>query len=502
MRYIMKTIFTVVFVIFAGLLLAQIESPFGKIHHSSRDAEGNLHLRWQDYSEGIGTTTCFYNTDNSIWNSVPPELWQPGTMEALVPYSFGQRLRYRLHYSVEEMGESFAMLHSACWDTNVFPPALDKMALMGTDPEGDSLMVYHPNLDLREAFVASTQDKLYCSLRNQSGVFPTMNSLSSYNVYLAMITNIEAVNDTVAYAMIYSFNIPGLISNGLYKLGFDPQTEMPVFTRLGNIQAQVVSGSLHMACNFSDLAADPDFGYWPNASQSLMLVGATMAIDIDLPTMTPNLGLGDYGVPSVVVFQDNLYQVNVNTLPNVNVQSWNEMNKQLVMIYTDLDGDFPLIASVDPYTSPAVTAYPTDPLYPGSCVYVAQFPLDFVPDVLGYSFSDNGIDIVSGTYEPVSIEEVHQTPAAIACTIPNPFIPGKSESNIAVKGLENGLLHLQLFNLKGQKIGTLYNGKVNSNTLSIPWDGRINGKNLASGVYFLRLENGKHSINHRFVIAK
>jgi hypothetical protein len=48
----------------------------------------------------------------------------------------------------------------------------------------------------------------------------------------------------------------------------------------------------------------------------------------------------------------------------------------------------------------------------------------------------------------------------------------------------------------------LYNGKVNSNTLSIPWDGRINGKNLASGVYFLRLENGKHSITHRFVIAK
>jgi len=502
MRYIMKTIFTVVFLIFAGLLLAQIESPFGKIHHSSRDAEGNLHLRWQDYSEGIGTTTCFYNTDNSIWNSVPLELWQPGTMEALVPYSFGQRLRYRLHYSVEEMGESFAMLHSACWDTNVFPPALDKMALMGTDPEGDSLMVYHPNLDLREAFVASTQDKLYCSLRNQSGVFPTMNSLSSYNVYLAMITNIEAVNDTVAYAMIYSFNIPGLISNGLYKLGFDPQTEMPVFTRLGNIQAQVVSGSLHMACNFSDLAADPDFGYWPNASQSLMLVGATMAIDIDLPTMTPNIGLGDYGVPSVVVFQDNVYQVSANTLPNVNVQSWYEATNELVMIYTDLDGDFPLIATVNPYTGPEVIAYPSDPTHPAGCVYVAQFPPDFVPDVLAYSFSDNGIDMVGGTYEPVSVEEVELTPAAISCSIPNPFIPDKAENSIAVKGLENGLLQLHLYNLKGQKIGTLYNGKVNSNTLSIPWDGRINGKNLASGVYFLHLENGKRSSIHRFVIVR
>lgn len=498
----MKTLFTVALILMASLLLAQFENPFGTIHHSSRDASGNLHLRWQDISEGGGTTTCHYNTDNGVWNTIVPAPLEPGTMEALVPYTFGQKLRYRLNYSMEYEGESIAMLHAAYWDVDSFPPALNKMALMGTDPSGDSLMVYNPNLDLTEAYVATTQTKLYCSLKNLSGQYPTMNSISSFNIYLAMITNLEAASDSVAYAMVYSFNIPGLISNGLYKIGYDAASEMPVFTRLGNIQTQVSAGTLHLACNFSDLAADPEFGAWPNASQSLMLVGTTMAVDIDLPTMTPTIGLGDYGVPSVVVFQDNVYQVVTNILPLVSVQSWNPETNLLTLVYLDQDGDFPLVASVDPLISPAVQAYPIDPIHPANTQYVAQLEPNQSYGVISFSFSDNGIDLITGEYVPGDAEDNNLIPATLACTMPNPFSLGNGNKRIQLKGLENESLEIALYNLKGQKLGNLFSGRASNPELELNWDGRMNGRPLGSGVYFLHLENGKRSLNHRFVILK
>ncbi len=498
----MKTIFTIIFIVMSALLLAQLETPFGLIQHSSRDAQGNLHLRWQDFSEGEGITTCYYNSDNGIWNPVEPTTFEPGTLEALVPYSFGHKLRYRLHYSLDYEQESIAMLHAAYWDADSFPPALNKMALMGTDPSGDSLMVYNPNLDLTDAYMASTQTKLYCSLKNLSGQYPTMNGISSYNIYLAMITNLDAVSDSVAYAMVYSFNIPGLISNGLYKIGYDAATETPTFSRLGNIQAQTSAGTLHLACNFSDLAADPQFGPWPSASQSLILVGTTMAVDIDLPTMTPTIGLGDNGVPSVVVFSDDFYQVASNTLPVVGPQSWDPERNLLTLLYTDPDGDFPLLASADPLISPAVQAYPLDPLNPANTQYLAQFEPGHTYGVLNYTFSDNGIDMVSGEYVPGAAEDESQAPAPLICSLPNPFSLGTGSQNIQLKGLANEPLKVTLFNLKGQKLGTLFSGRVQSPELELKWDGRINGKPLSSGVYFLHLENAKRSLNHRFVILK
>jgi len=495
----MKTIFTLLLLIAAALLMAQTEIPFGLIQHSSVDANGELHLRWQDFTEGMGQTTCFYNNDNGTWSSVQSTLLESGEMEALVPYNYGHKLRYRLYYNMDYMGESYSMLHAAYWDADGFPPNLNKMALLGTDAEGDSIMVYNQNLDLRESYMAVTQQKLYCSLKNLSGSFPTLNSLSSYNIYLAMISNPEAVSDSVAYAMVYSFNIPGLISSGLYKIGYDSGSEMPVFTRLGNIQSQVSSGTLNLACNFSDLTNDPDFGVWPNVTQSLMLVGATMAVTIDLGTMTPSLGLADYSTPAGVMFVDNFYQVEGNTLPVVSLQSWDSIGHILYLNYTDAEGDFPLTALVDPLLSPVVQAYPQDPLNPANSVYMAQLDANLSYDTINWTFSDNGMDMVTGAFSPSAVHDDAITPVALSCTLPNPLPTG---AQIKVMGLDSSALQVKVYNLKGQYVGELYSGKPDTRELNLNWDGKLNGRALASGVYFIRLESGKRSTSHKFVILK
>jgi hypothetical protein len=495
----MKTWLLILFIATAGLLLAQTENPFGIIHHSSTDVEGKLHLRWDDYSEGAGEIECLYNSNNGAWENAPTTTPNPGTMETLVPYSFDTKLRYRLRYSMDYMNESFALLHAAYWDADTFPPDLNKTAFIGADPAGDSVMVYTPNLDLTESYIATTSQKIYLSIKNFSGSFPTMNSLTSYNIYLASITNIEAVNDSVTYAMVYSFNIPGVISSGLYKIGFDELTQMPTFARLGSIQSQVSGGALHLACNISDLTADPDFGAWPNVSASLVLMGVTMAIDIDLQTMEPTIGLGDYSTPGYVVFIDNYYQVAQNSLPVCAGNNWDAENSLLYISYDDADGDFPLIAQVKVASDAWIEALPVEPLNPGHTMYYAYVPNSGSSPVFSYNFSDNGIDMVSGTWSPVSLEDENLVPASISCSMPNPL---RSGHTIKITGLNSNACQVQLFNLKGQKMGNLFAGKSTSDALNIAWDGRLKGKILPSGVYFIRIENSGIIKTHKFVIAK
>ncbi len=143
----MKHILTVILVGITTLLMAQYELPFGNIRHSSRDENGYIHLRWEDLSEGTLNPEFYYSANDAPWlNSTIYDI-SAGEKEALAPYIFNQKLRYRLHYSIEEMGETIAMMHSAYWDSNSFPPSIDNLAYIGTDAEGDSVTVYSQNLE-------------------------------------------------------------------------------------------------------------------------------------------------------------------------------------------------------------------------------------------------------------------------------------------------------------------------------------------------------------------
>ena len=256
--------------ILCAALSAQETMPFGVVDHSAVCADGFMRLQWTDLTGGANPIACFYSINNGAWVEAAP-----GSMpnsEALVPYQYGQLLRYRLHTLMEYEGESIAFMNAAYLGADAFPPTLDRMGLVGTDPTGDSLMVYALPLDLTSAYNAITPAKIYISLGNASNAFPTFVSLNSYNAYMTMVMN-PAGSQEVSYALLYTFNIPGLISPGLYKLGVDAE-QNPTFTRLGNIQSTVSGGKPYMACNIADLTADPDFGAWPNDQNMLALVSA------------------------------------------------------------------------------------------------------------------------------------------------------------------------------------------------------------------------------------
>lgn len=68
---------------------------------------------------------------------------------------------------------------------------------------------------------------------------------------------------------------------------------------------------------------------------------------------------------------------------------------------------------------------------------------------------------------------------------PNPFNP---ETKISFILEESGDVNLSIYNGKGQKVYTVFNGEMNSGNYSKVWAGRDdNNAKVASGVYFYKL---------------
>ena len=83
---------------------------------------------------------------------------------------------------------------------------------------------------------------------------------------------------------------------------------------------------------------------------------------------------------------------------------------------------------------------------------------------------------------------------------PNPFNP---ETTIAFNVPNSGLVKLEVYNLKGQKVKTLLNDNLSSGKHSVVWNGRDNNnKHVASGVYFYRLKSGVNSQTNKMILMK
>ncbi len=485
MKALLVTLFTVMIV----LLGAQGYNPYGSLRHSSVDASGNIHLRWQGIAELTGDSQCFYRTGSGAWSSATPTEPEFGTLEALLPYSFGQRLRYRLHFNTITEEGVVSLLHAAYFDTDSFPLAPTSMALIGTDPEGDMLGTANPNLDIRETYVAATANKLYFSIKNVSGLYPTMNSFTSYNGYMCNIINGEsALADSLTYAMVYA-SVPIVLPNGLYKVGYDAVNQLPIFTRLANIQAQVSGGVLHLACNISDLTNDPDFGAWPNEYNGLAFTASTISVAV-----SPELSIdaGDYGNPAAVIFIDNVYEVSANSLPVCTEPSYDSFSGVFSIQYSDAEGDFPLVAEVQTDDGTVYPASTLDYLFDGT-EYMATLAPAYTGSI-HWRFSDNGVDYTSGEYNPSSLEDAAVSPTPIICQMQNPY---NGSMAITLKGLERKAAKVDLFNVRGQKLASLFNGIPSETEQSLQLD-----SSYASGIYFLRVQQGDRCFNHKFVITK
>jgi hypothetical protein len=78
---------------------------------------------------------------------------------------------------------------------------------------------------------------------------------------------------------------------------------------------------------------------------------------------------------------------------------------------------------------------------------------------------------------------------------PNPFNPS---TTIQFSVPTTSTVQLEVYNLLGQKVATLLNERMNAGTYSVPF----NASNLASGLYFYRIQAGANSASKRMMLIK
>ena len=83
---------------------------------------------------------------------------------------------------------------------------------------------------------------------------------------------------------------------------------------------------------------------------------------------------------------------------------------------------------------------------------------------------------------------------------PNPFNPA---TRIPFELAAGGRIELKLFDVSGRPVRTLFEGRSEAGTHSVPWDGRDDsGRPVASGVYFCRLRAGIYTATSRLVLLR
>jgi hypothetical protein len=83
---------------------------------------------------------------------------------------------------------------------------------------------------------------------------------------------------------------------------------------------------------------------------------------------------------------------------------------------------------------------------------------------------------------------------------PNPFNP---TTTISYSVPTSGKTSVKIFNLKGQNINTLVNAEMNAGDHTVVWNGTdASGQNVASGLYFMRVENNGKAVTRKMLLSK
>jgi len=493
-----KTAAIIVLLFAFCLLAAQDLQPWQYIRHSARDADGNVHFRFNGSPSVLGNYE-FWGWQNNAWASFPLTSPEALTYEALVPYTMGTDFKYRLKTGYELSGQSVTALNPAFLDTDTFPPALSSLAYIADDPVGDSINTYYANLDLTGSWCGWSSDKLYLALSNTANSFPIMNSLTSYNIYFSgLAASISNLLQSGVYAMVYTFNVPNVISPGLYKLNFNLADTSFTYTRLGNIQSQVSGGHLFLACNIADLTADPDFGTWPPANNFLGSMSGSIRLNMDLSTLTPSFVLGDFSGLAQFIFQDLRYQSTRNSLPLI-LEPYCD-NTHAEFTYSDPDGDFPLTAKFIMSELQQEFDFVSSSLdfsQPVQMTTVYQVGPGLCPII---SVSDDNINFREYIFGDANEDET--LPAAITCRVyPNPFKPSDGMLAVVLSG-SKASSSASIYNLKGRLVNKLQCVKTGTETI-LTWDGlQANGKPAAEGIYLVKVTQGQKSFAEKVILLR
>ncbi|MBM4400067.1 MAG: T9SS type A sorting domain-containing protein, partial [Candidatus Cloacimonetes bacterium] len=228
------------------------------------------------------------------------------------------------------------------------------------------------------------------------------------------------------------------------------------------------------------------------------------------PTSVPGFSFSDNGIPTL---PSGYYKWAVKAVYTNNVLSPAGFSN---VIFFDTPGYGLLTGEVrntnfEPVTDAVITAQPFTAVTNYEGVYSMLLP----PGIYSVTCSSptcgnltyDNIEIISlqttvrnffyGSTNPEE-EQVLQT--RLDAIYPNPF---REETNILFDVKETQLVHLEIFNIKGQKARTLLQEKKSSGQYQLKWDGRDDsGRAVAAGIYHCRMQCGGYQATKRMIFTK
>ncbi len=124
-------------------------------------------------------------------------------------------------------------------------------------------------------------------------------------------------------------------------------------------------------------------------------------------------------------------------------------------------------------------------------------------DAMIHAFIDvsgaNSLDVVMGIEDEIN---VIADKFLLYKNFPNPFNPATKISFNVPEAVDNNI-KLDIFNVLGQRVITLFNGKAKAGINTVQWNGNNeSGKMVNSGIYIYRLQSGEVTLTKRMLLIK
>jgi hypothetical protein len=112
------------------------------------------------------------------------------------------------------------------------------------------------------------------------------------------------------------------------------------------------------------------------------------------------------------------------------------------------------------------------------------------------------IDVLVEAAEPAATSDVRSNPSPVVLlgNHPNPFNPA---TLITFGVAQSQWVEIQVIDVRGQKIRSLWNGDLNEGQHQILWNGRDdNGQSVSSGLYLYQVKSGSSTVTGKMVLAR
>jgi hypothetical protein len=464
------------------------------LRHSALLPDNTITVRMESPT-GAGVENRILYAGSGITEQVmTPVLDGPSTLEATVPGPVASARSYGFRL-IQGTEIDFAPVHIAGGVT----PAPGDLTRLAQDPSGDALYGY-VNLDLVDCHVSFSGERLYASLTNAGGGFPVSSGLTFFGYLLAVANPALSDPDTV-FALMHTYNQPGIITPGLYKI---VGTGFSDLIKIGDVVVQEYPAlnTLMISCRLSDLMADPYFQSWYDTAdpaigvagftQRITLLGGAVEADrtpggqcyLREFTVAPETNV----LPVLSGFR--LEGAGVTAIAAIDYLDSNPNCPVVAEMVFDDTLTFPMYPQTLDYGSAVTyrTAAGIAPLADDSWTEALVRFSDDLTHVIEYVPLTNGVetDPIGGVRSGLSV-----------AAAPSPF---SDRTQVMFRASRSGMARADIFDCRGALVRTLA-GQVTPGQAQIEWDGRdAGGHRVQPGIYFCRVTAGGESAGAKMVV--